>query len=116
MANGPYMLLMKADEPRAFLNYASRKNQRHRVIITWSKRIDDGRTWTILPADDSNAYRLSFRLPEALSRWVFGDPRDIRERALQVKGDLFSSITIYRYLDGRDYLFRLEFDPKRALF
>jgi hypothetical protein len=99
---------------RAYDDYAL-KNQRHRVIITWSYQVDNGRTWTIEPADNSNAYKLSFRLPEALSRWVFGDSRSIRERALQIKGNLFSSITIYRYFDGRDQLFRLKYGQKGTL-
>ncbi len=109
MANGPFMLLLKADDPNAFLTYA-RQHPRQRVNITWSRRIDNGRTWEIIPTEDRTAYRLSFRPPEILARWIFGVPDDVRGRALQTKQEYFSNITIYRYVDGRDHLFRLEFD------
>lgn len=109
MANGPYMLLMKANNPQFFLDYA-RKRPRHRVTIRWSRQIDDGRTWIIASLEDSNAYTLSFRLPELLSRWIFDVKNGARERALQTKQTFFSNIAIYRYIDGQDFLFRLEFD------
>ncbi len=114
MANGPYMLLLKADNPNAFLDYAKR-HPRHKVTITWNSQIENGKIWTIKPVEDVNAYNLSFRLPELLSGWVFAASKDARKRALKVKEQFFSSITIYRhYADGQteqDHLFRLDFDP-----
>ncbi len=109
MANGPYMLLMKADNPQFFLDYA-RERPRHRVTIRWNRQIDNGRTWIIAPSEDGNAYTLSFRLPELLSRWIFNVKDGVRERALQTKQTFFSNIAVYRYIDGQDFLFRLEFD------
>lgn len=109
MANGPFMLSMKADAPQAFLDYA-KEHPRHRVIITWSRRIDNGRTWEITPVKNKNAYRLSFRLPEILSHWVFGASKGVNNRALQAKQDYLSNITIYRHIEGQDFLVRLEFD------
>lgn len=110
MANGPHMLLMKADNPQLFLNYA-RERPRHKVTIRWSRQIDNGRTWIIAPSEDRNAsYTLSFRLPELLSRWIFDVKDGVRERTLQTKQTVFSNIAVYRYIDERDFLFRLEFD------
>lgn len=113
MANGPYMLLMKADDPIAFLEYA-RNHPRHGVLITWSQQNDYGRTWRITPSEDETAYGLSFRLPEILSRWIFGVSDNIRRRAFQIKEEYFSTITIYRHIEGRDCLFRLEFDLEKT--
>ncbi|MCK4328461.1 hypothetical protein KAX02_01310 [candidate division WOR-3 bacterium] len=109
MANGPYMLLIKANNPQAFVDYA-KEHPRHRVIITWSRQIDNGHTWKIVPAEDGHVYRLSFRLPDLLSRWIFGVTDGVRERALQTKQNYFSNITIYHHTDDQDNLFKLEFD------
>lgn len=109
MANGPFMLILKADNLDAFLHY-SRRHPRHKVSIRWSRQVDEGRTWEIYPADTIESYRLSFRLPETLANWIFGISKGVRERALQVKQTFFSDITIYRYIERQDYLVRLEFD------
>lgn len=112
MTNGPYMLLLKADNPTAFLSYATEHPQ-HMVKITWSSQIDNGTTWIINPVNDTNIYRLSFRLPKALSDWIFKASNNARERALKVKTQFFSTITIYRHTaNGQDHLFRLNFNPE----
>lgn len=114
MANGPFMLLLKADNVRAFLGYSDR-NPRHKITIGWSSQIDNGKTWEITPVENfSNLpnYRLTFRLPARLVKWIFGGEHDIRRRALQVKEKFFSDIMIYRYIDERDSLYRLQFDAE----
>ena len=112
MTNGPYMLLLKADNPTAFLSYATEHPQ-HRVKITWSSQIDNGTTWIINPVSDTSIYKLSFRLPKILSDWIFDASNNARERALKVKTQFFSSITIYRHTaNGQDHLFRLNFNPE----
>ncbi len=112
MADGPFMLLLKERTPGEFVRYANRY-RRHDVDIHWSRYEDDGRTWTINPTDDSDAYSLSFRLPEALSEWIFSRSDFARRRALRVKQNYFSNITIYRYVDGEDYLYRLTYNRER---
>ena len=108
MANGPFMLILKADDPQRFLNYAN-KNPSHRVSINWSSETDKG-LWEIKPSENRDAYRLSFRLPEMLSKWIFDIHEKRKERAIHVKQEYLSNITIYRHVDGKDYLFRLKFD------
>jgi hypothetical protein len=109
------MLVLKADNAHAFLDYAM-QSPCHRVIITWNWREHRRRTWEITPSENPNrpAYRLTFRLPEMFSRWVFGTFKGIQKRAWQTKEACFFDITIYRHLDERDYLFRLEFDRKET--
>lgn len=114
MANGPFMLLLKADDPAAFLNYTAR-HPRHEVNIRWSERINQGQTWSVTPSGDEGSYRLSFRLPTLLAEWVFeAESGDTPERALQVKSKYFSEITIYRHVNGEDHLFRLVYDAEQA--
>jgi len=105
------MLILKADDPQRFLNYAN-VNPSHRVSINWSSETDK-EIWVIRPSENGNAYRLSFRLPKKLSKWVFDVHKERKKRvkrAKQVKQKYLSNITIYRHVDGKDYLFRLKFD------
>jgi hypothetical protein len=116
MSNGPYMLLLKADNANTFLEYATR-NPTHKVIITWTRGRDNGRTWLIEPViydentdNTNNTYALTFKLPSSISDWVFDIPNKAGNRAINIKQSHFSNITIYRHIDGKDYIFRLEFD------
>ena len=111
MVKGPFMLLLKAENPDDFLNYVN-KNPQHKVIIKWNRCIDGGRTWEIIPAECRGSYKLSFRLPKILSSWIFGTNQDIIKRALQTKDIYFSNITIYRRIDGKDHLYRLQYDSE----
>ena len=115
MANGPSMLLLKADDPQKFIQY-SNDSPRHKVKIGWNKRVDKGRTWTISPSDCPDRYKLSFRLPDALYSWIFQTPSRSILRAIQAKGTYFDNIYIYYKSEDRDNLFRLEFDPNSIDF
>lgn len=109
MAGGPFLLLLKERRPGEFVAYAN-KHHRHAVSIRWSEQVDQGRTWTIIPSDNSDAYALTFRLPDRIANWIFVKPDLSRQRALQVKEAYFSDITVYRHIEGADYLYRLEYD------
>ncbi len=114
MTNGPYMLVLKADNFDRFIHEAQ-INPHHRVTIRWGTQYDHGRTWIVTPAEGPQTYTLTFRLPRLLSKWVFATSGEVRQRAWQIKQDFFSTIVIYRYVEGRDWLFRLEFDPEETL-
>jgi len=109
MADGPFMLLLKERKPGEFINYANRR-RRHAVRIHWSERINQGRTWTITPSENGEAYALTFRLPDRIAEWIFARPDLSRRRALQIKETYLSDITVYRHVEGEDYLYRLEYD------
>jgi hypothetical protein len=108
MANGPFMLVLRAADPRRFLAYAD-QNPAHEISIRWTSREDNGRTWTLRPRANPDAYELKFRLPEKLSEWVFSSS-DVRQAALYAKQQLMSDITIYRYEQDRDLLIRLKYN------
>jgi len=110
MTKGPFMLVMKADNPVKFLNFVQQRPH-HIVTITWSRYLNDGLTWFVKPVHNDEAYTLSFSIPEILAKWVFGESERARKNALQVKMEYFSEITIYRQVDGIDHLYKLEYDP-----
>ena len=109
MAYGPFILLLKANDPEHFLNYA-RENPKHKVTISWDRSYEEGRVWVIRPSREQEAYSLEFRLPRILDEWIFEASRETRQRALRTKRDYFSTITIYRRDVNADQLFTLEFD------
>jgi hypothetical protein len=113
MINGPFILMLKADHIRDFLSYAIEKPN-HGVTISWSPNIDEGNTWEIQPSYGDHKYRLTFRLPSLLARWIFESEEQSRARALHAKQALFSSITIFTRNEGHDYLFRLNFDAEET--
>lgn len=108
MANGPFMLVLRATDPRRFLEYSA-QNPSHRINIHWTSREDNGRTWSVTPQLDPGAYQLRFRLPEKLGDWIFSSS-NVRQAAIYAKGQLLSDITIYRYEGDRDLLIRLRYD------
>lgn len=110
MANGPYMLLLKADDPTEFMEF-SKAHPRHDVKITWSTTIDGGRTWEIIPSSDQTAYRLTFRLPQAFYNWIFKTMEGCVRRAYQTKATYFRTISIYHRYEEQDRLIKLEIDP-----
>jgi hypothetical protein len=94
MANGPFMIVLKADNVENFLSYSERYPT-HPVSIRWDRSINNGRIWSIYPSDDRSRYHLSFVLPEKLGEWIFknDNPKNI---ARSIKDEFFSDITIYR--------------------
>lgn len=110
MSSGPFLLTFKSQNPQAFLKFADRFPS-HRVIITWPND-DDKRQWTVQPAREREAYSLSFGLPDALAEWIFEDESEATRRALSAKERFLKDILIYRYVNGRDHLYRLTYDAR----
>lgn len=111
MANGPFLLIFKSDNPERFIRYVS-DNPVHRVTITWTYQNNMERQWIIHPVDNRQSYSLSFGLPKTLGDWIFGDEERALRRAWNVKEKFLSDITIYRFVEGTDQLIRLIYDAK----
>lgn len=109
MANGPFLILFRSQNPSRFLRY-SNENPLHRVIITWSRQNGLERQWTITPLNNPEAYSLTFGLPKSLGDWIFDNDALAVGRALDVKEQFMSNITIYRFDHGQDKIFRLIFN------
>jgi hypothetical protein len=115
MVEGPFMLLLKADNPCAFLEYC-KVHPNHDVLITWSESIDEGGTWLIQPTLGPNEYILSFRIPNLLFKWIFEPGSNIRRRALNVKEQYLSSLFIYRIDEhGEHHIFKLNYDKESTI-
>lgn len=116
MGQGPYMLVMKADQPEGFLEYA-RHHPVHDVTISWSSEIDEGGTWIVSPVHQTEnrlPYSLRFRVPQPIYDWIFSAD-NVPRTALDAKKLYFSSISIFHKDPERDLLIRLEFNPTQIL-
>lgn len=116
--NAPFFLVLKPNNAREFEDYARSKiDSPHKVIIKWSTSIDGGGTWFIAPADGSNAYQLTFRIPEKLFKWIFESEKETqtKRRAMNAKLAYFSKINIYLSDRGMDTVVKLVFDLEQTL-
>lgn len=111
MAKGPFLLILRPDQPERFLQRLQERRT-DRVVIRWRRGPGLRPQWTIRPADEPQAYSLAFGLPPPLEEWIFGDEDVAAARALNVKDVALSDITIYRYVNGRDELYRLVYDAE----
>jgi hypothetical protein len=108
MANGPYLLLLRAHNPERVIEVLE-KNPVQPVSIHWSPGVQGGALWTITLPGGRDETQLHFALPDAVSRWIFDPEADARRRAMHFKEQFLSTITIYRFIGGRDRLYRLQF-------
>ena len=111
MGQGPYMLVLKAQDRAAFLNY-SREHPTHDVGISWTVSRGEGRLWTVFPISDRSAYQLTLRLPEPIADWIFSK-NNVLKAALDLKKSHLSNICIYHNEGDRDLLIRLRFKPQQ---
>jgi len=109
MCNGPFLLMFRSQEPERFLSFTN-ENPVHKVMITWTRQNGLERQWTIKPLYNPQAYSLSFGLPKSLGDWIFNNDTLAAGRALNIKEQFMSNITIYRFDQGQDKIIRLIFD------
>lgn len=107
MANGPYLILLRADHPERVIA-ALDEHPVRRISIEWRGREAERTRWLIRPTDGDD-FELYFTLPAPVAQWIFDPAADARRRALYFKEAFLSTITIYRFVNGRDRLYRLEF-------
>lgn len=108
MSQGGTMLLLKADNPHAFVAYAKR-NPTHNIKIHWYT-VDGGKKWEITPMDDTS-YKLTFKLPDKLHKLIYKVAEDKFAAAINEKERHFSkvSITYHDEEEDKDYIFNLKF-------
>lgn len=109
MANGPFLLLFRSEDSESFLRFSD-ESPVHKVAITWTRQDGLERQWTIKPLNNPEAYSLSFGIPKTLGDWIFDDEALAVGRALDVKKQFMSNITIYRFDQEQDKIIRLIFD------
>lgn len=113
MANGPYLLLLRAQRPQHVVEVLDQRPVQ-RVSISWSPSIGNGERWTVHLTNEPGGPEMTFALPSAVAAWIFDEQADPRRRAMQFKNELLSTITIYRYVDGHDRLYRLQYDAEQV--
>jgi hypothetical protein len=112
MANGPYLLLLRARDPERVIGLLEQKPVQE-VSIHWSRGVQEGTRWSIRMLGDGGELELNFALPDAVAAWIFDPDADARRRAMKFKERFLSTITIYRYVGGRDRLYRLRFSREQ---
>jgi hypothetical protein len=113
MANGPYLLVLRARSPRRVIELLDEAPVRD-VAIHWSSDRRNGTRWAVTFPGAPPGTELSFTLPRAVAAWIFDENADARRRAMQFKERFLSTITIYRYVEGRDRLYRLQFSREEV--
>ncbi|NLT07106.1 MAG: restriction endonuclease [Solirubrobacterales bacterium] len=113
MANGPYLLLLRAGNPMLVIE-ALDSDPVQQVSIHWSPSVANGQRWTVTLDERPGQPELTFALPAAVAEWIFDPDTDSRRRAVQFKRQFLSTITIYRHVGGRDRLYRLQYSPDEA--
>ena len=84
MTKGPFMLVLKADNPRMFIEY-SNEFQKHKITIKRNTNLGQERIWYVYPMNNPTAYRLTFAIPQILGDWIFRDVNRIKRNALLIR-------------------------------
>jgi hypothetical protein len=113
MANGPYLLLFRPRDPQEAIAVLDRGRVQD-VSIHWSSEVENGTEWTVSSLSVDDEFELRFSLPEPVAAWIFENGADVTRRALAFKESFLSTITLYRFVDGEDRLYRLRFSPPQV--
>jgi hypothetical protein len=108
--SAPFILPLAASNADEFLRYASQ----HPDHVIRLRRSGQGTAaeWTAFPADDPEAYRLTFNLPDKLEEWIAQTEEQRTARTRQVKQALLADIVVYR-MHGDDLrTFQLHYQPQ----
>lgn len=111
-ANGPFVLLLKADDERRFIEYA-RHHPFHRISIHWSGTVSAGQIWEIRPIQNRQAYSLTFKLPSLIADWILAQDRSVRRSALAAKMGFLSNLSIHRAdQSGKIEIFQMQYEAE----
>lgn len=110
MVNGPFLLVLRADDPAAFVRFAD-AHPTHNITINWVPSARNDYQGVIRSAQVPEAYTLFFGLPSVLQDYILVDENRGVRLDPTLKRKFFSDITIYRRVQNRDTLYRLTYDP-----
>jgi hypothetical protein len=113
MANGPYLLVLRTRDSDRLIDILDQQPVQD-VAIHWSPAVQGGTRWTVKLVEHPEHAGLEFSLPVPVARWIFDPDADERRRAMQFKEQYLSTVTIYRFVDGRDRLYRLRFSREQV--
>jgi hypothetical protein len=104
----PFLLVMKAEDPKAFRDYAE-KYPAHRVHAECRYMKNSGIRWVIHPEEGKN-YELQFLIPEQLQDLILNSVNPAKT-ALNGDRDYVSNLSVYSHSSEKDEIFRLEYNP-----
>ncbi|MCG3038981.1 restriction endonuclease [Streptomyces sp. S1A] len=107
--SAPFILPLVADNQSRFLKYADARPD-HTVRIK-RRGMGAASEWTVSPASAVGAYELAFKLPEHIEEWISGIEEKERRRALQIKEQFLSTITLYRVNGAGVRTYQLRYEP-----
>jgi hypothetical protein len=105
----PFIVSLAIKDKTRFLTYASEFPD-HMVRLKHVTR-NGLPVWLAQPAQDANAYTLSFTLPAEIEAYIAEHDDQQRDRTLGVKGDFLSTITVYHGGDDGLQIFQLRYEP-----
>lgn len=106
----PFIVTLAIKDKTRFLTYASEFPD-HMVRL---KRVTRNGlpVWLAQPAQDANAYTLSFTLSAEIEAYIAEHDDRRRDRTLGVKDDFLSTITVYHGGDDGLQIFQLRYEPQ----
>lgn len=95
----PFIVPMAAEDADRFLRFVQTYPE-HEIRLGRTG-FGRGTEWVVWPAGHSRDYRLTFKLPERLERWIAENEEQRAGRVWTIEQRFLSSVVIYR-MDGSD--------------
>lgn len=93
--SAPFVLVMRPDNAADLVHYVNSHGSDIRVEIRFERLDRPAGDWTISPVGDPDGFTLRFGLPGILEKWLLSVPEAARQRAMNAKTDLLSTISIF---------------------
>ncbi|MFD7276675.1 hypothetical protein ACFV80_06370 [Streptomyces sp. NPDC059862] len=109
--SAPFVLGLASEDLSSFIAYA-RRQPTHAVHVGRLPTASASHpVWAIRPADDSEAYAMTFTMPEQVESWIVEQEDSVNDRARWIKHTVLSTMTIY-WMDGdHTHTFQLRYAP-----
>ncbi|MEV0367350.1 restriction endonuclease [Nocardia fusca] len=105
----PFILPLATENYEKFIAFGTGQPD-HKVRIR--RHGSGGRAeWKLSPAEAPDAYELTFKLPEQIEDWIGEVADEEISRAVKVKQQFLSEITLYRMNDGGVRAYQLRYEP-----
>ncbi|WP_240958445.1 hypothetical protein [Streptomyces chilikensis] len=109
--SAPFVLGLASENLSSFIAYA-RRHPTHTVNVGRLLTVPAPHPiWAVRPADGSQAYAMTFTMPEQVESWILEQEDSVHDRARWIKRTVLSTMTIY-WVDGdHTHTFQLRYAP-----
>ena len=94
---GPFILVLQPDDPKAFDVFLNESNGDINVEIRYASGTGTGGEWAIVPQPRREELTVRFGIPPLLESWLLTEDDVDRERVRLAKKMLFSSIAVFHH-------------------